>query len=192
MKLSETTDPQLLHLISRGQDAAFEELVRRHGAPVKAYALRMLHNPEQAEEIYAETFLRVATARGAWEERGTVRGWLFTMAHRLCIDVLRRRATERRLMPGVLEISNTWSVPPSPEASALMGEQAAQLERALASLPIEHRQVLLLRVLHGLSASECASALGMKEDQVHSQVSYARRRLREHMEQAGERRREAR
>lgn len=192
MKLPDATDPQLLQLLARGHEPAFEELVRRHGSSVKAYALRMLSNHEQAEEIYAETFLRVATSRGAWEERGTVRGWLFTIAHRLCIDALRRRATERRLMPGVLEISSTWSVSPSPEASALMGEQAAQLERALAGLPVEHRQVLLMRVLHGLSASECATALGMKEDQVHSQLSYARRRLREQLEQGAERRKEAR
>ncbi len=192
MKLSDTTDPQLLALLGRGHHPAFDELVRRHGASVKAYALRMLHNPEQAEEIYSETFLRVATARGQWEERGTVRGWLFTIAHRLCIDVLRRRATERRLMPGVLEMSTSYSAPPSPEASALMGEQAAMLERALSSLPVDHRQILLLRVLHGLSAAECAEALGIREDQVHSQVSYARRRLREHMEQSSERQREAR
>lgn len=192
MKLSDSPDPLLLRLLGRGHHAAFDELVSRHGAAVKAYALRMLHNPEQAEEIYSETFLRVATAQGAWEERGTVRGWLFTIAHRLCIDVLRRRATERRLMPGVLEMSSTYSVPASPEASALMGEQAAMLERALASLPVEHRQIVLLRVLHGLSASECADALGLREDQVHSQLSYARRRLREHMEQSSERQREAR
>lgn len=194
MNLTETTDAQLLHLFSRGHEPAFDALVRRHGGAIKGYALRLLHSPEQAEEIYAETFLRVATGRGAWEDRGTVRSWLFTMAHRLCIDVLRRRNNERRLLPGVLEMSTTWSVPPSPEASALMGEQATLLERALATLPVEHRQVLLLRVVHGLSATECASTLGIREDQVHSQVSYARRRLREVMESPGEqsRRKEAR
>lgn len=195
--MHDTPDPQLLSLFKRGNEAAFEVLVHRHGAAIKGYALRMLHSPEQAEEIYAETFLRVAAARGQWEERGTtVRSWLFTIAHRLCLDVLRRRATERRSTPGVLEMNATWSAPPSPEAQALMGEQAARLEAALATLPPEHREILILRVVSGLSASECATALGLREDQVHSQVSYARRKLREVLEApvsaATQRRREAR
>lgn len=193
MPMDQLSDPQLLQRFSRGDHGAFDLLVARHGAAIKGYALRLLHSPEQAEEIYAETFLRVATHRGVWEERGTVRSWLFTIAHRLCLDVLRRRATERRFTPGVVEITSTWSAPPSPEASALMGEQAAMLERALAALPVEHRQVLLLRVVHGLSAGECAEALGLREDQVHSQVSYARKRLRELLESpARPRRMEAR
>lgn len=187
------SDPQLLGLFARGHEPAFEELVRRHGAGVKGYALRMLHSAEQAEEIYAETFLRVATARGVWEERGTVRSWLFTIAHRLCLDLLRRRATERRSAVGVLEISTTYSVTPSPEASALMGERAAALEAALAGLSTEHRQIILMRVVHGLSAAECADALGLREDQIHSQLSYARKRLRELLEApASARRKEAR
>ena len=188
------TDPQLLTLFGRGHEAAFEELVRRHGPSLKGYAVRMLHSPEQAEEIYAETFLRVAVARGSWEDRGTVRSWLFTIAHRLCLDVLRRRATERRSTPGVLEMGATWTVPPSPEALVAMGEQAARLEAALATLPPEHREILLLRVVTGLSASECATTLGLREDQVHSQVSYARRKLRELLEvpAASARRKEAR
>ncbi len=186
------SDPQLLALFSRGRESAFEELVRRHGPSIKGYALRMLHSPEQAEEVYAETFLRVAVARGTWEDRGTVRSWLFTIAHRLCLDILRRRATERRAQPGVLDMSASWSVPPSPEASALMGEQAARLEQAMAALPTEHREVLLLRVVHGLSAAECASTLGVREDQIHSQLSYARKKLRELLEAPAARRKEAR
>ena len=190
--MHELEDVQLLTQFKRGRDAAFDELVRRYGAAVKGYALRMLHSPEQAEEVYAETFLRVATARGAWEERGTVRSWIFTLAHRLCLDILRRRATERRHQVGVVELSTTWCASPSPEAQALLGEQAARLEAALASLAPEHRQVVLLRLLHGLSAAECAEALGMREDQVHSQVSYARRRLRELLDAPVARQKEAR
>lgn len=190
--MSELTDPQLLARFGRGDEAAFEELVHRHGASIKGYAIRMLQSPEQAEEIYAETFLRVATARGAWEDRGTVRSWLFTIAHRLCLDVLRRRATERRSVSGVLEISSTWSATPGPEAVALLGEQAARLEAALSRLSTEHREVVLLRLVHGLSAGEVAASLGVREDQVHSQLSYARKRLAELLEAPPARRKEAR
>ena len=64
------------------------------------------------------SFFRLHRALGARERHALAE----TVYH-----VLRRRATERRLMPGVLEMSTSYSAPPSPEASALMGEQAAML-----------------------------------------------------------------
>lgn len=182
-------DEKLLREYRKGREAAFEELVRRHGPAIKAYALRMLRNSEQAEEIFEETFLRVATARGQWENRGTVRGYLFTIAHRLCIDVLRRRKVERAAFPGLVEMARYRRFTPSPEASAVMGQRAEQLETAIAALPEEHRQVLLMRVVHGLSAAETGEALGLTSDQVHSQLSYARKRLRQELEDGEEGRR---
>lgn len=175
------SDEALLAHFARGRQDAFTELVRRYGAAIKGFAIRMLHSPEQAEEIYVETFLRVANSRGRWELRGTVRGYLFTIARRLCLDELRHRQVQRRAYDTVVEIDWAWS-PPSPEARCALGQTADALERALARLPSEHRDVLLMRTVHGLSAEETALATGLSEDQVYSQLSYARRRLRELME----------
>lgn len=173
------TDETLLERFQKGESYAFEELARRHGASVKGYALRMLRNSEQAEEIYTETFLRVARDARSWEARGSVRGWIFTMAHRLCLDLIRRRQTETRGFAEVVTVYADRAVTPNPEAQLLLGERAAQLEKALGLLPLEHRDVLLLRTVHGLSAAETAASVGCTEDQVHSRVSYARKRLAE-------------
>lgn len=155
----------------------------RHGEAIKGYALRMLHSPQQAEEIYVETFLRVAKTKGEWVDRGTVRGFLFTIAHRLCLDILRQRKVTRAAVPHLVELAEARPPAPSPEAQAALREQATVLEELLARLPTEHRQVLLMRVVHGLSAAETAEALGLDEDQVNSQLSYARKRLRGWMEE---------
>ncbi len=187
--LTDLPDDQLLRAFAAGREAAFTVLVERYGQPIKGYALRMLHSPQQAEEVYVETFLRVARARGAWEDRGTVRGWLFTMAHRLCLDILRQRKVTRDAVPHLVELAEARPPSPSPEAQAALREQAAVLEELLARLPPEHRQVLLLRVVHGLSAAETAEALGMDVGQVDSQLSYARKRLRSWMEDGAARRR---
>lgn len=181
--MRERSDEQLLDLYRRGQTAAFEELHRRYAEPIKGFALRMLQNHEQAEEITVDTFLRVATAGGVWEDRGTVRAWLYTIARRLCLDLLRRRATERRGLTGVVEIERFRVPTPSPEARMALGEAAGVLERALAALPPEHREVLLLRTVHGLSAAEVASSLGVGSEVVDSRLSYARKRLRVLMEE---------
>ncbi len=176
--MPDASDLQLLRAYRGGDESGFDALVGRHARAVKAYALRMLKSPEHAEEIYVETFLRVATAKGRWDDRGTVRGWIFTIAHRLCIDALRRRRTEREALPHLVALADHLSVRPSPEALAALGQRAERLEVALAALPDEHRNVLLLRTVHGLSAAEVAQTLDSTEEQVHSQLSYARKRLR--------------
>lgn len=182
--MTQATDAQLLQHFRAGDTTAFEELVRRHGPAIKGFAFRMVQNHERAEEVYVDTFTRVATAAAEWEERGTVRAWLFTIARRLCLDVLRRRATERRGLSGVLEIERFRAPAPSPEAALALGEAAAELERALSALPPEHREVLLLRTVHGLSAAETARTLGVAVDQVDSRLSYARKRLRVLLDEA--------
>lgn len=175
--MSDRTDDQLLRAYARGQDSAFEELVDRHGAHVKSYALRLLRSREQAEEIYEETFLRIIQGKGSWEARGTVRGFLFTVAHRLCLDVLRDRKKERDAMPSLIQMSEARQVAPSPEAAVQLGERAAQLETALGQLAEKHRDVLLLRAVHGLSAEETAEALEIATSQVYDRLSYARKKL---------------
>jgi len=171
------TDAQLLKAFTRGQEAAFTAIVDRHGAAVKSYALRLLSSPEEAEEVFEETFIRLIRAKGRWEGRAKLRTWLFTVAHRMCIDILRRRQVELRAQPSLIAMADSRQVSPSPEARAALGEEAERLEAAIGRLPDRHRQVLLLRAIHGLSGAETAAVLGGDEDQVHSQLSYARKRL---------------
>lgn len=184
--MREQTDVELLTAYAQGEEAAFTELVARHGRAIKGFSMRLLHSPELAEEVYVETFLRLARLEGRWEQRGTVRGYLFTVARRLCLDRLRRRQVARRALPRVIVMEENRAVRPSPEAQASMGEQAALLEQALATLPPTHRDVLLMRTVHGLSSAEVGAAIGATEDQVHSKLSYARRRLRQAMARLAE------
>lgn len=176
-------DIELITAWRRGSEPAFSELVERHGAAIKGYALRMLRNREQAEDVYADTFVRVAQSKGTWQDRGSVRSWLFTIAHRLCIDVIRKRRTVRDTSKQVLQLQLERGWTPSPEAAAALGERVAWLEHCLQTLPEESRQVVLLRLVHGLTGEECAQVLGLKRSQVDSKLSYARRLLRESLEQ---------
>ena len=173
-------DNKLLKAFAKGQDAAFAVLMNRHSTAVKSYALRMLRNTEHAEDISAETFLRVAMNRGKWDERGvSFRSYLFTIANNLCIDHIRRSQVARKSAQGVLELTLHQQVRPSPEAEAILGQRATMLERGLSRLKEEHRQVILLRSIHGFSAKECSAILKCKAHQVDSMLSYARKKLRE-------------
>lgn len=171
-------DLPLIAAFAEGDERAFTTLVNRYGAAIKGYALRMLRNGQQAEEVYVETFLRVAKTRGRFVPRGTVRSYLFTIAHHHCIDLLRQRQRAMAATPELIDLEARRPVRPSPEASLILAEEAGALEKALAALPESHRQVLLLRVVHGLGAAETGEALGLDAGQVDSQLSYARKRLR--------------
>jgi len=171
-------DTQLLREFARGRQEPFEELLRLHGHDIKAYALRILHSPEQAEEVFVESFHQLAKQAKDWTRGGTVRGFLFTTAHRRCLDILRKRRTERDATPHLIDLERARSYRPSPEATAMLGELAEELEAAVAQLSDVHRQVLILRAMYGLTAQETAQVVGLDSVQVDSRYFYARKELR--------------
>jgi RNA polymerase sigma-70 factor (ECF subfamily) len=181
----EPADDALFDAFAAGSATAFEVLYARHGADVKSYARRLLGDAESAQEVFAESFTRlVAAARGGdWEHRGTVRGFLFTIAHRLCMDQLRARRRARRSEADIVALQEWWRGRAGPESDALSAETAGQIERALHRIPAAHREVILLRLVYGFSTEEVGRILGGLEPlQVRSQLSYARRLLRAALE----------
>ena len=178
--MTELTDQELLNAYSNGSEVAFGELMNRHAVMIKAYAIRMLRNAEQAEEVCSETFLRVAMKNGQWEDRGfRFKSYLYRIANNLCIDLLRRQKVARQSSRGGLELTLHQQLKPSPEAESILGERASLLERGLAELPEGHRRVVVLRAIHGLSAKETAEVVGCDPSQVDSKLSYAKKMLRE-------------
>ncbi len=190
--MQEHTDEALMMAFHHGDDRAFDVLFQRHGTAVKAYALRMLRSPQEAEDVLVDAFVRIAQARGRWEEKGTFRGFAYRTAHNLCMDVLRQRHRHRQALDQTSFGKEALLLQPSPEAEAILGQTAVILEAALAQLPEPHRGVVLLRLVHGLSGEEVAQVMGVEESQVRSQLSYARKQLRTHLERSESRRTELR
>ncbi len=172
------SDEDLVRAYVRGDDAAFEEVVRRYGSGIKAYAHRMLRNAEHAEDIYVETFATLVRRREQLQPRGTIRGYLFTIAHRLCIDAVRHRRTAYAAIPQLVAIGGGRQQTTTSEMEVEAAELYRDIERAIDTLSVEHRQVLLLRTVHGLSTRETADAVGLEPGQVRSQLSWARKRIR--------------
>jgi RNA polymerase sigma-70 factor (ECF subfamily) len=177
-RLKHKTDLELLEAFRRGRAAAFEELVRRHGEAIEAYACRLLQNAQLAEEVMADTFERLALERGRWTLTGSVRSYLFTIAHNRALDLLRRNRREQLAGGALLEAERSRLRQLNPEARAQLGELAAELEDAISCLPETHREVLLLRLIHGLTGDETAEILGCSELEVRSMLSYARKLLK--------------
>lgn len=166
------SDAPLLERWSAGDERAFDQLYARHAGRLTGYCTRLLGRAEEAEEVVVDTFLRLVEAG---PRAGEVRAWLYTVAHRACLDRLRRRARWERLF-GWFGVAG--DAPHTPLDHALGVEAERRAAAAIDALPVDHRSALLLAVVHELPGAEVAAILGLTEQQVRSQVSYARKRLR--------------
>ena len=166
-------DAALLRRIAGGDEAAFDELWRRH-APALLLRLRR-RAPDEAADVLQETFLSVwRNAAGfSGDDAG---GWLWTIASRRLIDAHRRAA--HRAVPTDAEPRATN---PSSEDEALLDSYDPALERALTRLSPELVAALQATVIDGLSTREAALLLGVAEGTVKSRTSRARALLRSHL-----------
>jgi RNA polymerase sigma-70 factor (ECF subfamily) len=174
-------DASLVGAYERGETGAFDALYARYGPRVTTYAARLLGRREEGEEVATEVFVRVV--EGRWRPTGTFRSWLFTLTHRMCLDRLRARERRRRL----LSWFGRGEAPVTPEDALVVGERDRALQAAIGRLPAEHRAALLLATTEGLTSPEIAAVLGTTDQQVRSKLSYARRLLREALEERHDR-----
>ena len=174
-------EKHLLARARRGEVAAFEELVRLYEKRVYAVALRSAGSPEDAADIVQEVFLR------AWRSIESFRGdsgfstWLFRITMNLCVDLARHKHAQPQTQPLVGEDDAERPIPdtaPTPEEHLENSELGRELAAALDEVSGEHRQIVLLRDVSGLSYTEIAEVLEISEGTVKSRLSRARLALR--------------
>jgi RNA polymerase sigma-70 factor (ECF subfamily) len=170
------TDEALLDAWRRGDEGAFEMLFLRYRDGITSYAARMTRRREEGEEICLEAFARVAS--GAWKPTGRFRSFIFTTAHRLALDRIKRQG---RAGAGNLRIAAEGVAQTSVEDDLVEREQREQLEAAVSRLPESHRSVLLLYYGNELPSKEVAEILGLDDQVVRSRLAYCRRVLRQEL-----------
>jgi RNA polymerase sigma-70 factor (ECF subfamily) len=162
------TDEELVRRAQRGDRAAFDELVVRHRDRVYAVALRLTRSPADAEDALQDTFLNAYRALGRFGGRARVSTWLYRIAANASYDVINRRhGRDQPLDDGAYE-------PAAPGDPYEQSAQRRSLERALASLPDEFREAVVLCDVAGLGAGEAAELLGVPAGTVKSRVFRAR------------------
>ncbi len=157
-----------------GIRAGFSTLYQEHGRSLYGTALRMLQRPEDAEDAVQEAFLTLYR-RAPTVEPLRVGAWLHRVLVNHCIDQLRRSRRWR-----LSEVTESVSVTrPRQDGASL------DLERAVARLPQRARLVLLLHDVEGFTHQETAELLDLSEGTSKSQLSRARRLLREQLSGPG-------
>src|ERR671929_609379 len=157
-----------------GADRSFERLYRKHAADVYRYALVVLRNEADAEDVTQTTFLNAYRAIERGERPQKPQNWLIAIAHNVCRQ--RFRQTQRR--PSEVAYEEDL-------AEAVVDEDAISAEdirRALGHLAFNQRSALVMRELEGRSYQEIADILGVTTSAVETLIFRPRRALREQLE----------
>lgn len=168
-------DTQYALRAGAGDRHAFSWLVKRHQGAVHRYLTRMIGIPETARELAQDTFVRAFQALPSWKPEARFRTWLFRIAHNLALDHLRR--AKRVVFEPLDDSVDVQDTAPGPEQRLATLQRVRQLEAALATLPVAHREILLLREIEDLSYEDIAEALSLNLGTVRSRLARARAAL---------------
>lgn len=148
------------------------------------YVLNLVHNPSEAEDVTQDTFLRAYAHRDSLREPNAVRGWLYRIATRVCLDRFRQRAAPVSLDgdEGAKPVDSVPSTSPSALEIAERQESGACVQHCLDYLSDRYRAVILLHEAYSLTAAEIAELLGESEGTIKIRLHRARRKLQEIME----------
>jgi RNA polymerase sigma-70 factor, ECF subfamily len=173
-------ETELIRRAKLGDSQAFGVLVERYQRRVVGVALAVVHNQEDAVELAQETFVRAFENLNSFESRSSFSTWLYRIAANLAID-FRRREGRHIVLRGEeaeTEISRLPSQHGDSFHETARGELNQRINRALQRLTPEHRAVILLREVEGLSYDEISDVLQVPRGTVMSRLYYARNHLR--------------
>ena len=173
-------ETELITQAQRGDRNAFGELVRMHAQGVTNVIYRMCGDVQIAEEAAQETFIQAWLHLSSYRPQTSLRNWLYRIAVNAAKDILRK---EKRILPHAIEDLPLTDSRPGPEALLFQSERTALVQKAILSLPDASRAVLILREYEEMSYHEIADTLDIPVGTVMSRLNYARKILKEKLEQ---------
>ncbi|WP_191630222.1 RNA polymerase sigma factor [Pseudomonas fluorescens] len=174
-----SSDESLLARYREGDGAAFEILYARHRQGLYRFLLGLSVKPEWADEVFQETWLSLIRSASQPQGRATFRTWLFQIARNRLIDHWRKHGARQPLHDSYDEQAHAVSDEANdPEQLLSLSRDSQRLENALQSLPVDQREVFLLRAHGDLDLAQIASLTEAPLETVKSRLRYAQQKLR--------------
>lgn len=186
MRVQIMTDRQLVEAYHQGKEEAFEELLKRYKSRVYAKIYLYVKDRALAQDIFQDTFVRAihALKEGNYNEEGKFSAWIMRIAHNLCIDYFRGK----KKMPLMREkddynpfdfISNNEK---NSEETASDAAVLGDAKKLLAFLPLEQREVVMMRLYYDMSFKEISEQLDISINTALGRMRYALINLRKLIE----------
>lgn len=190
--MSDSSDENLILRFQAGDRRAFALLVARHKTPVFHFIARHVGDRTLAEDLTQDVFVRIVQAASTFKHEARFSTWLYTIARNACIDHARRASRRRQVsldQPVGLRDGERGQTlgdrieDTNPDASGerkfVNADIASRVNRAVEALPVEQREVFLLRQIGRVPFKEIAEMTGVSENTVKSRMRYALERLQE-------------
>ena len=173
------TDEQLALLYVEGDNEAFDELLSRNQKDIYSYILFFVHNPEIANDIFQETFVKVISKlqEGRYTDSGKFSYWVKRIAHNIIIDTYRHQKSSHIVEPtkdndlSILSSNDLMDI--NRENELVNSQVAVDLKKMMESLSEPQRVVVHLRFFHNLSFKEIAEQTGVSINTSLGRMRYA-------------------
>ena len=171
-------DDELVKLFARGDNKAFDTLLKRHQTRVFSYIYSIVKNRDVADDLFQETFVKAITTikQQRYSESGKFSAWISRIAHNLIIDYYRQEKSENLVSAddGEVDVLNRKDLADINIEGVLVGEQIhADVRRIIEALPENQREVLLMRYYRDMSFKEIAEATKVSINTALGRMRYA-------------------
>jgi RNA polymerase sigma-70 factor, ECF subfamily len=155
------------------EPGAFEDLIAVMERPLLYYATSLVGNQDTALDVMQEVWLKVFRSIGNLKDPGSLKPWLYAIAHGIAVDRIRR--DYKRDKAEQIQLDDSFNI----EEPSFDEEDAAAIYQALSQIGVKHREVLVLHFLQDLSIAEIANVVGCSEGTVKSRIHYAKRQMKQ-------------
>ncbi len=186
-------DAQLVEKAVNGDQAAFGELVEKYSSFVYRTVFFDIKNREDAEDISQEVFIKAYKALASFRYDSEFTTWLYRICKNTVYDHIRKASRNKAILFSEFssdEDDREYEVPDTsgsyePEKSYIKKETADMVNAAIATLSDEHRDIIIMRDIEGMSYTQISDALSLEEGTVKSRLSRARAALKKKLEHSG-------
>jgi len=184
-------DTQLMIRFSTGEENAFDQLFQRNSRRAYDIAIRFLANPDDAEDIVQEAFLRIYSSKKSWKPKASFNTWLYRIVANLCLKKIRKAKIIRweslDSKEGAQEFDNPSPLPDEtaiqPDEQLLRKETSELVQMAVQKLPPAQRMAVILHKFEALSYKEISEAMECSVPAVESLLHRAKLNLRKELRQ---------
>ena len=181
--MTASQEAEIVRRVLEGDADAFGAIVDEYQKNVYNLALRMTGNPEDAQDMSQEAFIKAFNSLASFRGDSKLSVWLYRIVSNVCLDFLRSRKRRQTVSLNMDDGEGGTAELEIPDLSAMPEEELNRrltreaVRKGLLSLPEDQREILLLREIEGLSYDEIAQALELEAGTVKSRIFRARKRL---------------